>query len=309
MQEFVVGYHPVHPRLKQIRLVSVPEFMSSCNCSNAEIKRMSEDWLGCHPTFTDFIRTTLTDREFGGLTIEMQPNTLSDCDDALAMFAEAIAERIGDILPEDRKTHGTVMQPQNYVTIPLRHGIDQPGRQMHFTAARLAWPLHTDRALKEDAGDFLLIVKATESGGTGGRIRLLHIDDFTSLQEFVSDPLAFEPLGWGYDTSLAPQTERFQLRSTPVVRAPVFTLHNGQLCIRYTDPRFRRPGSVEQAQFLAKLESAIASDASNVPAFNLPVHGIYMVNNRWILHGREGFTTTDGFERRLLRLCGNLATE
>lgn len=305
---FRIEPHPQHHRLRRIRFrTCFNELLDSESKQMTGIEASISRLFERYSSLTKSIEETLRDRYFAGVAIEFAEGEHAEIDEpSFALFCEKLAEKIGTILPEDRQTHGTPMAPAKHVIIPLSHGVENPGRQMHFTAAGQPWPLHTDRALKEDAGDFLLVAKSAERGGSGGMIRLLHIEDFTRLDEFLADPLAYTPLYWRYDPLLGPQEEQFMLRDVPRVYAPVFSKVREQICVRFTDFRFRRPSSVAQAQYLERLGNALQNDAETTSSFKLPEGGLYIINNRRMLHGREGFTTTPEFCRRLIRICGNL---
>lgn len=250
------------------------------------------------------IRRLLQDRARGACVIEYHEPRPSG--DALAAFVSfALAHGVGTILPEDRNTDGLPRTGTDFVFIGLRSQKSYNPTTLHFNDPRRAWPVHTDRCLHDDPGDYLLVCKYVEESASGGRIRLLHIDDFVELEHFANHPLARVPLGWKGDERLAPLWQQAQARREPEVKAPVFSGEPGSLCVRFTDFRFRRPRSVEQAEYLEKLGEALYAQAESIPDFELPVSGIYLVNNRWYLHGRSGFVDTGSFRRQLLRYCGN----
>ena len=256
----------------------------------------------CLPGLWQRISGILSDRRFGSVIVNWPWIKGVEAQTILAF-----AKSLGEVLPETRRTCGGEMSPENYVSIKLTSGINSEKRRRHFSDPTLAWPLHTDRTLHEDAGDFLVVAKTRETATERGGIRLLHVDDFSRLDEFTGHPLALVPLEWRGDIQLAPLHERISLRLRGGVMAPVFEYADGWQ-IRFTDDRFRHPASPEQGSFLRDLDSALAEKAEQLPAYNMPVGSFYIINNRFWLHGREGFPVNTGkpFEREVLRICGNL---
>jgi hypothetical protein len=243
------------------------------------------------------------DRRGGGAVVE-----LGLCEAGEIGFAAMmVARSLGAILPETRRTCGGDMSPEDFVRIELGSIDGAAGRRRHFADPALAWPLHTDRTLHDDPGDFLLVAKAAEEGAPGGRIRLLHLDEFSRLEEFAGDPLAETALEWKGDALLAPLHEQAQLRKLAGVMAPVFERGCEGWQIRFTDIRFRQPKSADHGAYLRKLDEALSQEAESLAGFHLPVGGMYLVNNRFWLHGREGFRVEgSGFYRQILRFCGNV---
>jgi protein CsiD len=257
------------------------------------------------PGFPERVRAVLSDRARGGIVVHLPFERPDD----IVFAAGLIAQSIGAILPETRRTCGGDMVPEPYVRIGLRAAGDLTGRRRHFADPSLPWPLHTDRTLHEDVGDFLLVGKTVERSGRGGRIRLLHLDDFSRREEFVSHPLAQVSLEWKGDPLLAPLHERPRLLRLSGIMAPVFQQSHDGWRIRFTDNRFRRPISIEQGEYLRQLDAALVEEADRISAFYLPVGGLYIVNNRFWLHGREGFQAVEqSFEREVVRFCGNMVS-
>ena len=253
------------------------------------------------PGFIAELRKLLRASEHGMVVVDF------DAIEELPRLASSLSLALGPALPETLRTDGNPMQPREHVEITLQHATRDVGRLRHFADPTLPWPLHTDRTLHVDSGDFLLVAKQVEQESSGGRIRLLHIDDFRELPRFLDSPFASLDLEWKGDALLAPPTEIQRLRRTPGVFAPVFTPGRNGCEIRFTDSRFRRPLSLEHMSYLESLGDAIEAQAAEMEEFDLPVGALYVVNNRRVLHGRSGFENKPGFRRTIVRFCGNLS--
>ena len=253
------------------------------------------------------LRGLLRDRNCGACVIEFPQGREQD-PQFVTFVSYLISSSLGTILQETRNTNALPMSGLDFVQIQLRSLAKYSADGMHFDNPHLCWPLHTDRCLHQDVGDFLTVCKLKESEDPGGAIRLLHIDDFSRCDEFLQNNLAKTPLGWKGEVRFAPLSRQREARASSEVLAPVFTEDSvAGLCVRFTDHRFRRPKSVEQSAYLDALGQAFSDEANTVPSFTLPVNAMYVVNNRWYLHGREGFRVNSQFERVLLRYCGNFA--
>lgn len=291
--------HPSSARLK--RFIVSAEYVRRRFRSGSE----SAEPLELPAAFCGEVRSTLLDRRFAGSVIEYDDS--GELDEAvLAAFCDSLVAGIGSVIPETLNTDARPMPAVDHVQIFLAHDLNPPQEGLHFNNPELAWPLHTDRALHEDPGDFVLVCKAVEDNASGGRIRLLHLDDLEHGKEFIEHPLAGVSLTWKGEERFAHLRDSRAARESSGVRAPVFTGSGSNVCIRFTDSRFRRPDTLEQLEYLHALNAAIAERAERIPAFVLPVRGIYVVNNRYVLHGREGFRNEPQFRRKLLRYCGNL---
>ena len=255
--------------------------------------------------FSEKLGGTLKDRNRGLALLNFEGGQIET--GRLSEFCQRIACSIGSILPEVRNTDGRNLAPTDAIQISLQVETGYDPTFRHFTNPQLAWPLHTDRVLHADPGDFLLVAKLEEDHGSGGKIRLLHLDDWLDKDDFIKHPLAYTSLEWKGDASMAPAWCSAALRKTPGTRAPVFEQDSRfGTTIRFSDDRFRVTHSLEQERFLSDLAVSLKNVAEDMPSFSMPVGGIYVVNNRFVLHGREGFRVASQFKRRLLRICGNL---
>lgn len=267
----------------------------------------------CLSGLANEIRDILSDRQLGMVEVKWKLSCgkeLTSQHAHLRQFCQSLAQSLGAILPETRNTDGRDLDPSPTIDITLNGNAEDSPILRHFTNPQLPWPLHTDRALHVDAGDFLMVCKLEEHHGTGGEIRLLHLDEWPNLNAFANHPMAAVPLRWKGDPQMAPVWQQASLRREPGVLAPVFEDHpHFGRTIRFTDERFRTPQSLAQHSYLAALTQELKSVADRLPTFVLPVGGIYIVNNRFVLHGRSGFIASSQFQRRLLRICGNLASD
>lgn len=252
------------------------------------------------------IRATLRDRELTGVVVQMPQHRSQE---EYTSTALALARQVGSILPETRNASGADMDPVEFVEITLGNAVDSTGAGRHFVDPTHAWPLHTDRTIHEDVGDFVVVCKVLESAVGGGEIRLLHVSDWEDFAPFHSHRLATRPLTWKGDERLAPFWLQSKIRRQPGVRSPVFSDSGDSPSIRFTDFRFRRPDTVEHAAYLNELSLSLETAAVQLDSFQMPVGSMYVINNRRVLHGRTGFSRVRGFQRRLVRICGNLSYE
>ncbi len=252
------------------------------------------------------IRGVLADRRYG-MVLLTWPQGIVPEEVRLTEFALALASTIGEILPETRNTDGRELTATPAVEI-LLNGDGVRSRQLrHFANPEWEWPLHTDRVLHRNVGDFLMVGKLVESGGTGGEIRLLHLDDWPNFARFLHDRLARVPAVWKGDPQLAPAWLQDELRREPGLLAPVFDQHDlFGTTIRFTDARFRTPSSLDHARYLSAIALDLRQHAQRIPCFQMPLGSVYLINNRFVLHGRRGFHASSTFRRKLLRVCGDL---
>ena len=252
------------------------------------------------------VRAVVMDRAQGMVMLQWSGGEGEPDQKLLTTFCKRLAVAMGRILPETRNTDGRAMKPAPSIQISLDAESERSPVLRHFTNPELDWPLHTDRVLHENPGDFLMVCKLEEQEGSGGAIRLLHLDDWDNHQRFVEAPWASAPVQWKGDPQMAPAWLQPGLRKQRGIVAPVFDTHPvyGQT-IRFSDERFRSPQSLHQQQFLSSLTYELKSVAARTPTFDLPHGGIYIVNNHFVLHGRRGFQASAQFRRRLLRICGD----
>lgn len=228
-------------------------------------------------------------------------------EERLTRFCLALARSIGVVLPETRNTDGRELTATPTVQISLSASDERPKHLRHFANPNLDWPLHTDRALHQNVGDFLIVCKLQESGGSGGEIRLLHLDDWPQFDRFSNAPFSRIQVAWKGDPQMAPVWLQSHLQRELGVFAPVFDDHERLgTTIRFTDSRFRTASSLEHFGYLADIARDLQEHAQRMPCFRMPVGSLYVVNNRLVLHGRRGFRTDSTFRRKLLRICGDL---
>jgi hypothetical protein len=290
--DYTVSEHESSPRMKRIQF----------NHDTSNVGAISESTE--FGKMCDEIRSQLYDSTAIGCTVELcgQPPTK----EVFEGWCSAISNTVGSILEEDLNTNALAMPKKDLVNINLIPENRKPAL-LHFGNPELPWPLHTDRALYDESGDFVLVGKFQEEGLIGGRIRLLHIDDWRECSRFILNPLAFELLEWKGDENLAGVAHYAEARRASSVQAPVFSWNDQVLTIRFTDGRFRRPRSAEQLKFLREVSESLAEAANSVNTFELPRYGIYIVNNKRVLHGRDGFSVdSEKYCRILVRICGVL---
>jgi hypothetical protein len=195
---------------------------------------------------------------------------------------------------------------KSYVSAGVYHRRESTGRVLQFADPEATWPLHTDRAMNDDTGDWLMVTKTREQTTGCGRMRLLHLDDVSDLERWSSHQHGAMPLLWRPDSMLLPRGEPLTL-SRPQARtmAPVFSRRGGSICIRYADFRFRSPGSLQQRDYLRALADVIGRAADESESLEIPPGAFIVLNNRFVLHGWAGLRTSSDSDR-LLRFCGNL---
>jgi hypothetical protein len=223
-------------------------------------------------------------------------------------FCKTLATELGQILEETRNTNAVPMPSKESVYINL-DPLKNRDSLLHFGKPERSWPLHTDRALYEETGDFVLVGKMIENGLEGGLIRLLHIEDFDDLDKFLQNKYAFSNLEWKGDENLAP-IDKFKaaVKSKGVV-APVFNRVDASITIRFTDSRFRRPQCKEQLEMLRDLSRSLEQKSDKLDGFAMKIKTAYIINNRRVLHGRSGFKVlSSDYYRRLVRFCGLLGS-
>ncbi|MEZ6096014.1 MAG: carbon starvation induced protein CsiD [Pirellulaceae bacterium] len=250
--------------------------------------------------FNRQLKSLLCDRQRGNVLLHFVDGIINE--NRLRRFSHRLAKSIGEILPETRNTDGQSMPSADSVEISLTFKNEYKPELRHFENPQECWPLHTDRVLHEDPGDFLMVAKLSECNGSGGAIRLLHMDDWEERDRFINHPFA-HLLEWKGDFNLADPWKIGSLRKLPGYWLQYSV--NIPLCgstIRFSDDRFRIPKSKDQAIFLTELSESLTHAASQVRSFFMPVGSIYIVNNRFMLHGRAGSNRT----RILASLTQNL---
>jgi protein CsiD len=289
---FNIQPDPQHDRLKRIDLSAdgLREFLSACENDDAQAlsyvpflrfktaKRLSEAFGPC---LADSIREIMHDRDSGGLTIAL-PDSSND-EDACLKLATAITYLIG--LP-----NFDAMTGRYYAQFAVR---DVDDSDSYLRQAYRDMTLHTDGTYVSEPTDWILMMKTGEHNAVGGRLRLLHLDDWEDLSHFLAHPFAEHP---------------FLYKSPPSknvaqdLRRATFHKQDGHVCIAFID-QFANPETIEQAEFFYELSKSLES-SNPTKLVSITVGELILLNNHFWLHGREAFQRHPQLFRELIRLRG-----
>lgn len=289
---FHVGQNPHHARIRHIEvdqevLDRFFEQTREINSQNLEyvpymrfvLAGKLEAVLG--KTFTDTVRSILRDRASGGLTIGVQ-GAASNADDYVK-FGTAMAHLVG---PANHDS----MSGTYYARFLVK---DTDNSDSYLRQAYRLFTLHTDGTFVDEPTDWLLMMKFSEQNAVGGESRLLHLDDWEQLDQFVNHPLA---------------SYKFTYKSPPsknvgqqVERRTFFNV-DGKPGICFID-QFANPESIDHAYYLQSLSESMEA-SKGTAAIPLPVGDLVMLNNLFWLHGRAPFEKNPGLHRELMRIRG-----
>lgn len=174
----------------------------------------------------------------------------------------------------------------------------QPGPSSAYSQ----FTLHTDGVFLDNPVDWVFMLKLHEAEARGGRSRLLHLQDwdgFTAFHDRVENQKK-------YAHGMYEKGRRFalfrELCSAKPSRARILSMRGDQRRMKFVD-QFVIPGSIEEAEFIAQLQSSLET-CPEVRAVELPVGSAILLNNNFWLHGREPFERDESLERTLLRQYG-----
>lgn len=291
-----VRQHSVHPRLKHIKIS--PKLLAAFFADTRDIdvqnlqyvpfmRFVVADQLGqlIGDGFRQQICDILVDRYHGGFTLGVQETTASD--EEYVKLATAVSHLVGP-------ANFDGMSGSYFARFVVKHTDDSDSylRQAYRTVA-----LHTDGTYVGEATDWLLMMKIAERHAEGGETRLLHLDDWESLDHFSYHSLA---------------THRFTFKAAPSknvnqpFQRPLFWRDGSGICISYID-QFVYPETLDQARYLFELSQSLEHSAA-IRAPLLPVGDLIMLNNRFWLHGRAAFRENQQLCRELMRQRGVFAS-
>lgn len=231
--------------------------------------------------FGHILRDILNDRDTGGFTIGLEG--VSKDTDEYVIFSTAIAHLVGI-------SNFDSMTGKFYARFVVK---DTDDSDSYLRQAYRLFTMHTDGTFVNEATDWLLMMKMVEENAVGGESRLLHLDDWTQLDEF-----RFNPLGAHHFKYIAPASKNTQ----EIVHRKLFFNHNNRPCICFID-QFAYPETMEEAKYLKALSNSMESDKS-VIELELPVGDLVVLNNLFWLHGRAAFEKNPDLNRELLRQRG-----
>lgn len=187
-QTFSVQVHNGHKRLREITLSKsvIHAFLEDAKTINVHsleyipFKRfVLADMLSKHAGsgFSETLNEIVHDRNSGGFTIGLGGFTSSEND--YVKFGTAIGHLIG-------ASNHDQMSNAYYARFVVKHADKSDS---FLRQAYRLFTLHTDGTFVDEATDWLLMMKFSEKNCIGGESRILHLDDWTELEKFKSNPL------------------------------------------------------------------------------------------------------------------------
>lgn len=145
--------------------------------------------------------------------------------------------------------------------------------------------------------DYVLLYCYRLHGCSGGNSTFMHMHDLPNYQNWANDPIGRTDFRF---LSYARGTEPWPGMTVIEASGPLFWENDGDYHW-YLLTRFLRGVSIEQEDFLARLDKAVLSSGKIVEK-PLPPGAIWVVNNRKVLHGRTAFEVGPEYLRRFLRI-------
>lgn len=292
---FVVSAHPLHPRVYHIafRPELVEQFFANTCAIGAQtleyipymrfaLAQQLETLAGGALRRT--LRAILHDRDSGAFTVGVQGCTGAPED--YVKFGTAVSHLIGP-------GNFDAMSGTYYARFTVK---DTDQSDSYLRQAYRLFTLHTDGTFVDEATDWLLMMKFSEHNARGGESRLLHLDDWSEMDEFSEHPLA----GYAFTYKSPPSKNVAQ-----EVQRPTFFKVNDRPCICFID-QFAQPETIEHADYLRRLSDS-AEQSPGTMAIPLPVGDLVMLNNTFWMHGRAPFEQHPELQRELMRQRGRFA--
>ncbi|GGP25015.1 glutarate dioxygenase GlaH [Silvimonas amylolytica] len=243
-----------------------------------------DDLLG--HAFRTHLRDILHDRESGGFTLGMRGTTELPAE--FVKFGTAIAHLLG--VANFDSMSGTF-----YARFTVK---DTDSSDSYLRQAYRLFTLHTDGTFVDEPTDWLLMMKFAEHNARGGESRILHLDDWESLNTFSTHAFASHAF-----TYKAPSSKNVG----QTIQRQTFFLRNNRPCICFID-QFVYPQTVAEAQWLNALSESMESSSGTV-ALPLPAGDLIVLNNLFWLHGRAPFEKDPALHRELMRIRGEFAED
>ncbi len=292
--QFEARFNAQSSRLIDIHLSTavVSQFLTQIRSEGIDVQRLEytpyerqviasylEEIVGGN--FGDMLREIINDRATGGFTIGVEG--VSQATDEYVIFSTAIAHLVGI-------SNFDSMSGKYYARFTVK---DTDSSDSYLRQAYRLFTLHTDGTFVNEATDWLLMMKMIEENAVGGESRLLHLDDWESLDQFYQSALGAHKFQY-----IAPPSKNVQ----EVVFRKLFFLKNNRPCICFID-QFAYPETIEEAKFLKALSQSMEQSQS-VIELELPVGRLVVLNNEFWLHGRAAFERHPELNRELLRQRG-----
>lgn len=235
-------------------------------------------------SFQGTISEILRDYNTGGFTIGLSDQTSSHED--YVKFATGITHLLGVPNFDD-------MSENYYARFTVKHTFDS---DTYLRQAYRTLELHTDGTFVSEDTDWILMMKMNEQNAIGGESRLLHLEDWDEMENFINHPLSAHHFKFSYADRASKNVQ------DDVYRQTFSKGHNGHPCMSYNH-QCTHPENIEQAQYLKKIQDSMEKSPGTT-SVNLPVGHLVMLNNHFWLHGREAFEENPDFSRELMRQRG-----
>jgi hypothetical protein len=212
--------------------------------------------------------------------------------DELTVLLLAAGSVLGPVLPE-LGCGGALWRRVTYNPWAVAAGNPTP-------AAGKAFRLHTDGAYHDPPPDWVALGMVGQWAASGGDTLLLHVADWDDLRSFLADPRANRPALWETPGAV-PAAEVARLAAACVattVSAPLLEPESGGVRIRFG---IRLPAT--DADFFAAVGESLGRSA-RVRRVALAVGDAYLVNNRYVLHGRDALAPHPAMYRAVVRVRG-----
>ncbi|MDF3935909.1 glutarate dioxygenase GlaH [Pseudomonas citronellolis] len=241
----------------------------------------------CEGTLRPVLLNTILDRGTGGLLVK--PEGLDDVAQAedMVKFSTAVAHLIG-------RSNYDAMSGQFYARFAV---VNSDNSDSYLRQPHRVMELHNDGTFVNQITDYVLMMKIEEKNMEGGDSLLLHLDDWSELDEFFRHPLARREMRW-----TAPPSKKV---SEDVFHAVFDTDAEGRPTMRYID-QFVQPKDYEEGIWLNSLSDSLETSPGKI-SVPVPQGCFLLINNLFWLHGRDRFVPHEGLRRELMRQRGYIA--
>jgi protein CsiD len=241
----------------------------------------------CEGTLRPVLLNTILDRATGGMLIK--PEGLDDVAQAedMVKFSTAVAHLIG-------RSNYDAMSGQFYARFVV---LNTDNSDSYLRQPHRVMELHNDGTFVDQITDYVLMMKIEEKNMEGGNSLLLHLDDWSDLDEFFRHPLARREMRW-----TAPPSKKV---SEDVFHAVFDTDAEGRPTMRYID-QFVQPKDFEEGVWLNSLSESLEGSEQKL-SVPVPQGCVLLINNLFWLHGRDRFIPHEGLRRELMRQRGYIA--
>ncbi|MCY1277629.1 glutarate dioxygenase GlaH [Pseudomonas jinjuensis] len=241
----------------------------------------------CEGTLRPVLLNTILDRASGGMLVK--PEGLDDVARAedMVKFSTAVAHLIG-------RSNYDAMSGQFYARFVV---VNSDNSDSYLRQPHRVMELHNDGTFVNQITDYVLMMKIEEKNMEGGNSLLLHLDDWSELDEFYRHPLARREMRW-----TAPPSKKV---SEDVFHSVFDCDAEGRPTMRYID-QFVQPKDFEEGIWLNALSESLETSPAKL-SVPVPQGCFLLINNLFWLHGRDRFTPHEGLRRELMRQRGYIA--